>query len=111
MISLLTPTGVLIAAAIVTVVVELGKITLPGIYNTVNGRWQSLILSVVIYGTVTIGITPDNLEILTAVISACLLCAISAVGAYEVAVKPMEKRLSKPAIRTVIGANEKFDDE
>jgi hypothetical protein len=108
--SLVTPTGVVIAAGIITSVVELGKKTFPGLYDRVNGLQQSFILTAGLYGLVGLSIAPDSLDDLLGVFLAWVSCATSAVGFYEAASRTVD-RFSKPASRTVIGANEKFDDE
>jgi hypothetical protein len=108
--SFLTPAGVVIAAGIVTTFIELGKKVFPAIYDRVNGLQQSFILTAGLYVLVGLSIAPDSLDDLLGVFLAWLSCATSAVGFYELGSRTVD-RLTEEKPPTIIGKDEKFDDE
>jgi hypothetical protein len=77
---LLTPAGVVIAAAIVTSLIELIKYSFPVIDARISGAVMAFVGSAVLYILVAFAVGVQTLDQALAVFLAWLSCATSAVG-------------------------------
>lgn len=78
--SLITPAGVVVAAGIVTALVQLIKGVFPVIDEKVSGALQAFVLTAVLYILVAVTVPQESVNGLLAVFLAWLSCATSAVG-------------------------------
>lgn len=77
---LLTPTGVLIAAATVTALVEILKAGIPGLDRRVSGASLALLLSLALYVATAFALPQSSPDSYLAVAVAWIACATSAMG-------------------------------
>jgi dipeptide/tripeptide permease len=108
--ALATPGGVVVAAGIVTAIVQLLKSVFPGLSDRVNGLQQAFLLTAALYITGALVLSPLDANGYLGIFLAWLSCATSAVGIYEAAVKPVVAAMNKPAPPKVIGPHDKFSD-
>jgi len=78
--SLLQPTGVVVAAAIITTLVQLIKSVLPTIDAKVSGALMAFVLSAILYILAGISTSVATLDAGLLIFTAWLSCATSAVG-------------------------------
>jgi predicted anti-sigma-YlaC factor YlaD len=78
--SLMTPGGAIIAAALITSLVELLKAAAPGLDARVSGALIAFVASAVLYVLVAIALWPLTADGILNVFAAWLACAIAAVG-------------------------------
>jgi hypothetical protein len=110
---IVTTSGAVVAAGLVTTVIEIGKKVFPGLYAKVNGLQQAFILTVALYIAATLAIPWDSPDDLLGIFMSWVACLGTAIAGYEVIVKEALNggRSTKPKpSKKVIGPNDKFDD-
>ena len=90
--SLLEPTGVVVAAAIITAVIQLIKGVSPAIDARISGATMAFVLSAVIYVLAAISTGVKDMDAGLLVFMAWLSCATSAVGIKSATTHVAESR-------------------
>ncbi len=88
--SLLTPEGVLVAAALITTLVQLIKSVLPALDARVSGALMAFSISLVLYVLAGVATGVADLNAGLAVFAAWLACATAAVGIKSAATHAVE---------------------
>lgn len=78
--SFLTPQGVIVAAGLVTVLVQLIKTVFPAIDARVSGALMAFVLTAVLYLITALATAPSTWDAGLVLFAAWLSCATSAVG-------------------------------
>ena len=80
--SFLDPTGLIVAAGIITALVQLLKAVFPALDARVSGAVMAFTFSAVLYVLTAVSVGVPTLDAGLVIFAAWLACATSAVGAY-----------------------------
>lgn len=92
--SFLTPNGIVVAAGIITTLVQLLKTVFPAIDARVSGAVLAFAFSAVLYVLTAIAVGVGTLDAGLTVFTAWLAAALSAVGAYATVLHVQAQRQS-----------------
>jgi hypothetical protein len=81
--SFLTPEGTIVAAGLITALIQLVKVTFPVIDAKVSGAVMAFSASALLYTVTALVTMPEGPDAYLTVIASWLLCATASVGAYS----------------------------
>lgn len=90
--SLLLPAGIIVAAGLVTTLVQLIKTVLPTVDARVSGALMAFVISAILYVLAAISTSVGTLDAGLVVFAAWLACATSAVGIKSATTHAMAQR-------------------